>query len=157
MESKTESETEAAGEHWTLNEPEVFYDEDENPIGLKLHLPKELIEDCSANFWKLRDEEVKKELDAVLCDQNLFDEWCRNQKTLNDPRKLHDFHCMYAYMLKNASERNLYLSGEFCKRQELDRVLGSINLRGRTPCWCCEPVTKARKYISCFEDANDGF
>ena len=69
------------------NAPKLAYEEDETKpsfgrIGLKLNLPEELIKDCEDKYWKINDEELKQELEAVVSTEQKFLAWCDKQKKL---------------------------------------------------------------------------
>ena len=134
------------------NMPEIIEDKDGEPIGIKLNLPQELIKDCEDKFWKLRDETTKTELDNILRSQESFDEWSKAQTKIDNrnPVKLRNFLCKYAYILRVANKKAYTLEGIFCKRIKLGNVLGSIHLKGATPCCCCY-YTESEKYISCLK------
>ena len=132
------------------NMPEVIESEDEEPMGIKLNLPQELISDCKDSFWRLQENEVKDELDTILTSQESFEEWCNEQREINNsnPVELRKTLCKYAYILLHINESGYILDGDFCKRIELDRIFGSIHLKGATPCCCCAR-TELESYIEC--------
>ncbi len=134
------------------NEPEVVENEEGEPIGIKLHLPEELIKDCQNSFWSLNDVSIKDDLDDILRSPESFDEWCQKQTEIDNsnPVKLRALLRKYAYLLLGANEKNYKVDGGFCKKVKLDRILGSIHLKGATPCCCCNR-SKAKDYISCLE------
>ena len=125
-------------------EPEFI--EDEN--GIKLNLPEELINDCKDDFWTLKNDTTKAELDNILSSQESFNEWCEAQSPIDNknPVIVRNALCKYAYFLLYANRENYTLDGSFCKRVNLGNILGSIHLKGATPCGCC-CYTEAEKYI----------
>lgn len=130
------------------NEPEVVENEEGEPIGIRLHLPEELIKDCQNSFWSLNDVSIKDNLDTILDSQDSFEVWCQQQTEIDNsnPVKLRALLREYAYLLLRANQKNYKFDGSFCKKVELDRILRSINLKGATPCCCCNR-TVSEKYI----------
>ena len=127
-----------------VNEPEIVENEDGKPIGLILNLPEGLVKDCESLCWMLSGEEesLKGDLDNILRSSESFEKWCQTQTKLDNknPVAFRGFLKMYAYLLKGANENNYKLEGDFCKRVELDNVLGCIHLKDGTPSLsgCCE-------------------
>lgn len=136
-----------------LGDPVVIEDEGSGePIGIKLNLPQELIEDCQNKYWELKDEGEKAKVEAILSSQKEFDAWSENQDKIDNtkPRSLKKSLCKYAYILFSANAKEYILNGNFCKKVELGRILGSIHLKGATPCCCCQR-TEAENYIFCLK------
>ena len=131
-----------------LGDPVVIEDENEEPIGIKLNLPQELIEDCQNEYWELKDEGEKATVEAILSSQEAFDAWSENQDEIDNgnPVKLKTSLCKYAYILFSANAKEYILNGDFCKKVELGRILGSIHSKGATSCCCCN-LTESERYI----------
>lgn len=130
------------------NTPEIIEDENGEPISIKLNLPQELINICKNEYWALNDDVTKGKVENILTSQENFDEWCAKQEKIDNknPVKLRNVLRQYAYILLLANDNQYNLNGDFCKKVELDRILGSIYLKGATPCCCCYR-TEAEKYI----------
>ena len=112
-----------------------------------------MIEDCQNEYyWGLEAGAEKFNIKAILESQETFDAWCKEQKEIDNsnPVKLRQILCNYAALLSEVNKRGYTLDGPFCKRVELDRILGSIHLKGATPCCCCHR-TETEKYIDCLE------
>ena len=128
-------------------EPEIIEDENEDPIGIKLNLPEELIKDCESDFWTL-DGKTETELNKFLSSQKNFEAWCEKRKQIDEIASVMSWDVLgqYAYVLAKVNENGYIINGEFCKAVELGRILGSIHLKGAKPCCCCY-YTEAEKYI----------
>ena len=119
------------------SETEPLFDEKENKaIGIILHFPKAIINDCKHKFWMIHDEELKRSLDDAIKDQEHFNQWCIEQKEIDNrnPILLRNRLKILAYVLAIANERNYVVDIEFCRRIELHQALGAIALCGATPC-----------------------
>ena len=129
-------------------EPEIIEDENGDLIGIKLNLPEELIEDCESDYWALKDDKTKTKMDKFLNSQESFEVWCEERKEIDKTKSVMSWDLLrqYAYVLAEANKKMYIISGEFCKAVKLDRVLGSIYLKGAKPC-CCSYYTEAEKYI----------
>ena len=89
--------------------PEVIEDENGDPIGIKLNLPEELINDCKDDFWTLKDEETKTELDKFLSSQESFDEWCEAQSPIDNKNPV---------IVRNALRKYAYFLLDFMQKSD---------------------------------------
>ena len=129
-------------------EPEIIEDVNGEPIGIRLNLPRELIDDCKDDFWTLSDDTTETELDDILRSQKSFDEWCKGRKEIDETMSVKSWDVLrkYAYALAKANKEKYIINGEFCKAIDLGRVLGSIHLKGAKTCYNGS-YTEAENYI----------
>ena len=108
--------------------PEFVEDENGNLLGIRLHLPQELISDCEYKRWQFTNLEKKLILEEQFSTEEKFYEWCIHQECFKN--------CdifigrMYALMFKIANEKNYLIPGDFCKRVNLGSILIYIHRRG---------------------------
>ena len=132
-----------------MDEPELIFNEDdyndgEDPYGLRLHLPEQMIERCEDEFWTITDECVKRNIEDRLSSQEGCFEWCHANISadLRSRNKQREF----AYALLIINKENYMLPYNFCKAVELDRVLATIK-RGSSLCAGFDFGSKAYRYI----------
>lgn len=108
--------------------PEFVEDEDGNLLGIRLHLPQELIADCEHKRWQFINFEKKFVLEEKLSTEEKFHEWCLSQEYFKNFDLI--IGRTYALMFKIANEKNYLIPGSFCKQVNLGNILIYIHRRG---------------------------
>ena len=127
--------------------PEFVEDEDGNLLGIKLHLPQELIADCEYKRWQFINLEKKSVLEERFSTEENFHAWCDKQET----KYPYGIHCTYAYILKKANEKNYLISWDFCSKMDIGAIIITIYYKGATHCMKgLYPHTPGGRYLKNF-------
>lgn len=133
--------------------PEFVEDEDGNLLGIKLHLPQELIADCEYKRWQFINLEKKSVLEERFSTEEKFHEWCEEQKCFYN-NNLNSYRS-YALMFKIVSEKNYLIPGDFCERIELGKILTHIHRKGAID-WNCNSINNPIElYLTSLDDIMD--
>lgn len=136
-------------------EPEFVEDEGGNLIGIKLHLPEEIIRDCEDKHWQFTNLQKKSVLEKNFSTEEKFHKWCSEQEYL----KNHDcISCrIYALMFKIVNKENYLIPGDFCKRVKLGNILIYIHRRGAIDWNCIDNNNPAEIYLDTLDTVIESY
>ena len=129
-------------------EPEFVEDEDGNLLGIRLHLPQELIQDCEDKYWEIHDKALRQKLEDIVLTEKNFHIWCNQQEIFNDcnPIKFRDSIKKFAYIIKRANQKGYYVPGNFCRQIKLKKIFVAISMKNLL-CRFPDPNNPTEQYL----------
>ncbi len=131
------------------NTPEIIEDENGEPIGIKLNLPKELINICKNEYWQLTEKTKMQYINECMLTPQGCTKWC-NENNLGTQYN-HLKRCEFAYALLLANEKGYVINKDFCKKTALDKIFACLSMCGAVHCLCLNHTVE-EQYISCLEN-----